>query len=194
MPKEDVSITCFQDPKSGERLVRLTRHGLGWFQVYLGDKGQFTAISDYGNWGYVWTAVGGPKEDPYLERFLRFLVSCDSSYVMAKLGQGKDRVFDGENSYLGIKEAILEARREGYLDAEEARREWNFLEYATSVWDLNAEGWWYLWQEETELSDVHEYWVSTYPGELIGFVEEVFCKGVQPALKEYLNNGYANVG
>lgn len=181
-----VQITKFTS-EDGEVVVRLSKSGMGWFEVYLGERGQVSALSDYGNYGYVWGAVGGDKAMSYIERLMRFVMRIDPGYALSKFGQGLREVFDGESTEKMIRNTLLDLRRVGEISKDEAREEWDRLDREISSWGEENEGWFYQWADDTVVPDYGECYCLRYPGELKGFVEEVLIKGVQPALQEYFN-------
>lgn len=69
--------------KIDEYCIKLPKLG-GWAKVSISDDGTVGIVSDYGNWGYVWTHHG-------CESIKHFLVSIDSWYAWNKFS-GKTKL------------------------------------------------------------------------------------------------------
>ena len=81
----------------------------GWALVVLGSDGFFSAVSDYGNYAYIWGAPGC--------EFRRFLISCDSHYFWSKIVWGREsRVFDEEQTTKNVSRRLWEMMGEGKID------------------------------------------------------------------------------
>lgn len=166
--------------EEGDQILRIRRYGLGWADIYIGSNGQFSALSDYGNYGYIWGHVGGREEDPYLQRFAKFLCGVEDSpdYYMNKLCS--KMVFDAESTVNSVQQTILELRREGSLDKRSARSEWDRLD------PVEDEFTWYEFMQETEIPDLWEASRQKFDGQIVAFVEEIMIKVMAPLLREYL--------
>lgn len=132
----------------------------GWATIVLGSDGYFSAVSDYGNYAFRWTAHG--EKD-----FRKFLVNAHQSwdYFASKFGQ---QVYDGERSLLSVKTRILESRRALEFTQEFARREWDLLKTHE---DLYSEMNFGDWLSSTELGDAWEHHCTSYPANL-----RIFCQ------------------
>lgn len=175
-------LTVFKDDQ-GTRILKISRGGIGWAEIHIGQKGQFMALSDYGNYGYLWTHVGGDSQTPYLKRFCEFLVGVEESphYFIGKLSTRK--VYDSKSTVEGIKQAILERRFDRSFSKERARDEWALIdEYGLSDGDGQFEN----WLEETQLDEAWEYHSRMPEPDVVAFVERVMIEWMAPILKEYL--------
>lgn len=100
--------------------IRPKGNSCGWADISIdeGEKsGRLSISSDYGNWAYYWGACGSS--------FKEFLISLDISYVSGKFGTGN--YFDFEETIRTIKKDIIDSRKNGYSDKEEARELWNSM-------------------------------------------------------------------
>lgn len=93
--------------------IRNAEHG-AWADITIdakGNTGRISISSDYGDWAYYWGSCGCP--------FKEFLCGLDLGYVSGKFRA--DNHFDLNATIQAWKEPVLEYRRKGYIDAEEAR-------------------------------------------------------------------------
>lgn len=105
--------------------------------------GEITIHSSYGSWAYTWTACANP--------FKQFLCGIDFGYAFGKfMGTALD-VFDGAATLKQIRRDILQERRQGSLDREEAREVWDLVkdeddriehggpsDYGYAMWDIGG--------------------------------------------------------
>ena len=77
-------------------------------------------ISDWGNFGHLWSHCGSPPED--------FLFDLERSYAMGKFLGDKLNQYDGEGTLAEVRRWLLELRREGDIDKEQAREVWDHIE------------------------------------------------------------------
>jgi hypothetical protein len=131
--------------------------------------GFFSAVSDHGNYGYLWTHPGG--------EFRKFLVNCDLDYVYGKLTH-EQRVFDLEASVKAAKDAILSRRRDGSIGAAQAREEYDGLQ-------ISSEHEFVSWQQYSSLDDSHEFYMQRKESECWGFCQKLFTR-FQQVLREEL--------
>ena len=83
--------------------------GEGWAIVVLGSDGYFSAVSDWGNYAYIWTHPGC--------EFRRFLVGCDAHYFWTKIMHGrKARVFDEERTRFNIGKRLWDMMGDRLID------------------------------------------------------------------------------
>lgn len=111
-----------------------TKSGEGWAIIVLGSDGFFSAVSDFDNYAFLWSAHGQPD-------FRLFLLEAetDDDYFIRKLSPGK--VYDGDESEKNIRRAIVGARRDGLIRKEAARRTWREL----SDYNFHFEAEFYRW-------------------------------------------------
>jgi hypothetical protein len=147
--------------------VRDDKEWLGLFVI--GDDGYFSTVSGYGNYAYFWSHAG--------EDFRRFLCDVDSCYLLGKLCGRRDE-YDGKATVKAVKRHILEQRRSGGFDREEARKEWDILSEHSQ---LEAREWFGMWVGQTEIGDAPEFAVYEYPSDA-----RWFAKRVMPAFQAML--------
>lgn len=133
----------------------------GWFIAFLDSAGCLAILSDYGDYSYRWC---WNREDKDIRAFL---AGCNAGYVAEKLGYNVKSEFDGEATRRAIQEHILDARRWGDLDKEEARREWD------AIGSMEDELGFHSWYSETKISDAHEFYRTCKP-QLQAFMKEVW--------------------
>lgn len=81
--------------------------------------GEILINSTFGAWAYVWTACGEP--------FKQFLMHAEFDYVFTKFMGSRLEVWDGEGSTKSLRRLLLEYRRIGDLDKDEARELWDAI-------------------------------------------------------------------
>lgn len=96
-----------------------SENGEGWAEIVIGSNGFFAAVSDYGDYAYAWRHHGCDDVRKFFVRAAR-----DWDYFARKLGGERIKRYDGVATREGIRKAILESRRTGDFDREDARREW----------------------------------------------------------------------
>ncbi|KVO11762.1 hypothetical protein [Burkholderia ubonensis] len=79
--------------------------------------GEILINSDYGNYAYAWGSMGCPLK--------QFLIEIDRGYLLNKLAGLSLYEFDFDASVERVKREILQQRRDGSLDRDEAREAWN---------------------------------------------------------------------
>jgi hypothetical protein len=116
------------DTAAVERFIVRKEHE--WAFVYIDEQtGVFACYSSFGTYAYCWTHIG----ERTLKEFLRGL---NFDYFMGKARPGYRR-FDAEATVKGIKQSIIEQRRDGYINKSDARNAWT-----------DAEGLWHDNQHE----------------------------------------------
>lgn len=173
-------ITSYQSG-DGDEILKISRHGFGWAEIYLGSRGQFMAISDYGNYGYVWSSVGGDPSQSYLEHFCRFLIGVESSptYFAEKLDPR--RVYDPKSTVSFIKEHILSMRKDGTWGENETNEELGLLKELDS---LSSSSLFETWIRDTRIEAPAEFYATQLTGQVLAFVDEIMIKFMAPLLKE----------
>lgn len=172
----DKTCRTFADPEESKRCSRhddVTIHryylpsikGEGWAVVLIGSDGMFTALSDYGNYGYWWSHHGCKD---VREFFLR--ATKDPDYFVRKLTHGHQDIYDGDATVKDIKKYILEVRRDRSWTAEKARAEWELLdnyEIADSSEGFSR------WYDNTRIDEAYEYRHTKPQPQAVAFVEKV---------------------
>jgi len=147
-------------------------HREGWGVLILDSTGYFSAVSDYGNYAYLWNAHGTDDFRKFAIRLER-----DWDYAATKLGgYDKNHRLDVEATAKQIKRAVLEGRRSRRFSAEEARQEWDEAR-DLDVGNITPE----QWYERTALGDATEYWCYRRDSDL-----EAFCKKLLPRLSKII--------
>lgn len=83
--------------------------GEGWALIVIGSDGYFSAVSDWGNYAYIWGAPGC--------EFRRFLVGLDASYFHSKICHMREsRVFDQEATEKEIAKQLWDLMGDGKID------------------------------------------------------------------------------
>ena len=78
--------------------------------------GEIVINSSFGTWSNTWTACGVP--------FKQFLTRAEFDYLFTKFMGIKLNCFDGNATMVQIKQDIMERRKSGSLDKDEAREAW----------------------------------------------------------------------
>lgn len=99
--------------------------------------GEILIHSSFGSWANSWSACAN--------RFKSFLCGCDFDYVFTKFMGHELRKHDGEASLKQLHRSLIERRKHGGLDRDDARELWDALEDNRS---------------ELEDRDIHS-WVET---------------------------------
>lgn len=135
--------------------------GQGWATILVGSDGFFSAVSDYGNYAFRWCHHG-------CNDFREFLLNAERSpdYFVVKLST-HPWPYNGPDTLQAVKKYILEARREGIMEKEIAREEWDLLEDNE---DLDNEMVFWDWCRSTSLGDAHEFGVHKAPSDVTCFV------------------------
>lgn len=146
--------------------------GEGWAIIFIDERGLFTAVSDYGNYGYWWTHHGC---DDARRFFLR--AERDYDYFANKLAGGK-RDLNHEQTLVNVKRHICEQRLEaGRERGTRFAQQWT-AEFARQEWE-NAKSWlddtfsvdvWYM---NTGIDDASELTVYETPRQAVAFVKIV---------------------
>jgi hypothetical protein len=137
----------------------------GWGIFVLDSTGYFSAVTDYGNYAFLWTHHG-------FEDFREFLMGLDKDYLCSKLGK---RSYDGDLTLDNIKDQILQLRRDGTFTKEKAREEWDLLEYN----NLENEVEFSNWLGETSIDEAWELARSSYGPDMEAFVTRLYPRFVK---------------
>lgn len=83
--------------------------------------GEILIHSSYGSWAYQWGHLGVP--------FKAWLAKTDDKhYIAGKFLADKAYKFDGEKTVKGLRERVIEWRKVGDLEKEQARLIWDWIE------------------------------------------------------------------
>lgn len=162
--------------------IKLRRYVLrkspGWAVVVIGSDGYFSAVSDYGNYAFWWSAHG---HDDFRKFLLRAKRSSD--YFINCLSPKME--YDGEETVKRIKEEIISRRSDGSITRETARREWDDIEYYEVEESLHA---FYTWAQETKIGDAWEMSASKYNADAEHFVKRVMGEWLHEVLIKELED------
>lgn len=147
-----------------------------WATVRFQEKTGFISIrSDHGDWSYQWTRHmrGGIS-------LAEFLGSLDIEYAGEKfIGPGL-WVYSGEKTQASVRYHILESRRDGSMDRDEARSEWDLAEdlddYEVPVF--------VDWVRESTIDDAYEFRRTEIDLSWRHFWERLWEPWIRPELKE----------
>lgn len=133
--------------------------GEGYAIIFIDSTGVFSAVSNFGNYGYIWGNTGKRS----IKEFL--LESEKDWHYFAKKLDPKG-IVDWEATEKRILEHIKENRKEGNYTKEFADREVSLL------WNNPLNGWSFAcWCQDTKLHDPHEFQVRR-----LSFQVELFVK------------------
>lgn len=146
----------------------------GWAIIVIGDDGFFSAVSDYGNYAFRWTAFGKSFKD--------FLIDAHKGwdYFASKLSSTE---YSSRKTYQAIKEHILEYRKNGTIGREEAREEWDLLHDSNDVRDGNELDF-SNWVQETKIEDAWEFYATDYPSDVKNFTQKTLKRLSDVLVKE----------
>lgn len=139
----------------------------GWFIAFVDQAGCLAVLSDYGDFSHRWSHPNGTG----VTDMRRFLLRCGNEYVQDKLGYNVKAEFDGEATRKLIKEHIIQYRRCGSLDKEEATKEWELLKEQSFDDQIDF----HAWLSETRMSDAYEFCCTHRPG-LEAFMRQVWLR------------------
>jgi len=153
--KKDVKLWRYHLPNE---------NGEGWAIIVIGSDGFFSAVSDYGSYGYFWSHHGCKDVRQFFLRAPR-----DWDYFLNKLTP-KPWGFDGPATYKAIRECILEGRRRGGWDRMRARTEWDALKESGLENGHLYE--YYQWGACTRIDCFYELAVHSPPGDAVAFCQK----------------------
>jgi len=142
-------------------------HGWGAV-VYIDSAGVFLAFSDWGTYGYRWTAPGCDD----MRKFFTGDMKGRQDYFVTKFSGG-ERVFDAADTRKTIRARITELRREKHITAELARAEWELA----GNFDNEAEclAYWFC-KTKLEGEETHSLPVYRVRGQVVAFCEIILPK------------------
>lgn len=144
-----------------------------WAEIVLVSTGMFAAVSDWGNYAFVWRGFG--------ECFRAFVIKiADSpSYVMSKLSREE---YDGEATETAIKKEIIRLRRAKEIIAEQAREFWHEVdERDVGSSEVGFALWYYENRGSKAIQEAHSLSEKRYPHQA-----RQFCERIMPRLAEVL--------
>ncbi|GAB6989594.1 hypothetical protein [Paenibacillus pini] len=152
----------------------------GWGVFLLDSTGMFAAVTDYGNFAYMW-----PIKHTGCDDFREFFKHRDAYYVLGKCAPSNGQEYQGERTEEELRKTILRMRREDTFTEEDARKEWDLLNEV----DLEYREGFHEWYQGTEFIDAHEHMVFDYTVSERAFADILFpkfCEAVANELKSEL--------
>lgn len=173
--------------------IQLWRYSLpsvnhsGWAIFVLGSDGYFSAVSDFGNYAFLWRAHGCSDFREFLLRAER-----DSDYFIGKLSPGE--VYDGDETMKEIKKGLQEALESKEITREAMEQELRTIEDEYCI-ESDEEAF-NVWASETKLLDPHTVYgfrCERHPSDVQRFVKEAMVR-LQPLLVADLEKEKTNAG
>jgi hypothetical protein len=147
-----------------------SENGEGWAIIFMDSIGCFSALSDWGDYGYRWPEAGwGPGD------FRAFFLQCDDNYILRKISRSE--VYYGDRTAKNIRRRICELRRGGgrTWTPVRAREEWETLErYGVDSREEFA-----VWYQHTEIDEAYELAEYDHSYQALAFIARVL-----PRLRE----------
>ena len=145
-----------------------------WARLLMEEStGRVVIVSDYGDWSYCWTSIG--------ERSLaEFLHGLNSQYMGEKLLGSGLRSHDDDSTIKGLRNLIVEYRKDGVLTKEEAAAEWEYVKQYEDGW-----GDFRWWCDQTEFFDCpYDYSIYQPVACWTEFWNRIWTPLIKPALRE----------
>lgn len=155
--------------------------GEGWGIFLLDSTGMFAAVTDYGNYAYMWLLRHTGCDD-----FREFFDHKDGYYVLGKCAPSRGKEFQGRETEQMVREEILRLRWEHQITEQQARNEWELVD---SIDFYYSEGF-HEWYQQTTLEEAHELAVYGYNASEKAFAEILlprFCDVVSAELANERN-------
>lgn len=161
------------DPVSGVTFWRYCfppedGHLGGWGIFLLDSTGMFTAVTDYGNYAFRWTATG-------CSDFRRFFPGTDGDYLLGKVAQ---REYDGRKTLANIRRFLREAVESETITDERAAEERELLD-ELHLNELDTACDFREWLEDTSITDAYELAVEDYTPAARCFAERLFPRLIE---------------
>lgn len=145
----------------------------GWGVFFLDSHGTFSCVTDYGNYGYVWSNIGDSYPD--IRYFLVKGHSKEDQYIANKLANGK-KEYDGRATLENVKTIIKE---KDFLEKDEE-------EYILTKYNnLYSEYDYHTWSTETNLNLFEEEVVEyVTPFQLQSFMKYLWPRFIEVMKKD----------
>lgn len=140
------------EQKGGTELYDIRFSDFSWAFLLINEEiGIVSIVSDYGNWSAVWM----PKHHGR-QSLKHFIAEGDCDYLAKKLMRDEDRrQFNCDRTIDRIKEQLLSSRRDGSIEADEARSLYDDIEGMER--DVSEDLFW-----ERVPGDVHDFLDGDY--------------------------------
>lgn len=168
-------MTTTIDTVTYHRIRARRPNGFGWASLEWTEDGRVHIDSDYGCWSYFWGPHGGHSVPA-------FLAALNRSYMGGKMLGADIQVFDLDRSIEAAKRHIITLRRDGDIDQEKARSDWNDLVDVTDEHEWNEWVRWSLIDDAWELSctrmasDWANFWRDLWEPLLLPALREIVAK------------------
>jgi hypothetical protein len=147
-----------------------------WAEIVITSTGMFAAVSDWGDYAYVWRHTGCKDVREF------FAGKVDGDYFARKLAHGA-RVYNPETTLCNVKEMLNTLVKDGDLTPEKMEEE---LEVLEDCGDLDSEHSFSTWLNSTLLEcDPYEL-SSTACYEIDNSVVN-FCERIMPRLAKKID-------
>jgi hypothetical protein len=104
--------------------------GEGWAHVMIREDGFFAAVSDWGNFAFIWGSTGETDDRLFFLRMER-----DWDYFARKFESGRREHVDSDKSVDAVKRALLRVRRDREMSREHAAEDWEKLQQHSDDWE-----------------------------------------------------------
>lgn len=151
----------------------IVRSGFGWAVLMWDSRGIVTLHTDHGSWVYQWPPqnLGAGVSMP------EFLAKLESSYAGKKFMGLAFKLLDVEGTVVGVKEHVLQGRRDGDFASDEAREIWNEVKYIADEGDID------IWMHSSPtLDEAHEFLAYTPDPQWTSMWEQLWVPLLQPEL------------
>lgn len=152
----------------------------GWAYISITDYGTFSAITDWGNYTYLWSIERGGD-------FRQFLVKMDPAQAQYKLSQGRGMVYDAKTTYAMCRDYLMDLGAKNVFDTDWVEDALVELEAVDS--DMEYQFW--LVDNCLELNGDQHYDLSRSKLMVHPQLSEGFMKNVWPQLIEGLKKELA---
>lgn len=133
-------------------------------------SGSVTILSDYGHWSFFWMPAHRSQKLP------DFLAGLLADYAGGKFLGESLHVYDREETARGIKDYILECRRDDSMTRQEARGHWEEIGLLEDGFDA--------WCLETTIADAWEMHRTIMNPDWRNFWDRLWVPFLVPALRE----------
>ncbi len=149
----------------------------GRAHIMLREDGFFAAVSDYGNYAYLWTHHGHKD-------FREFFLRTDWHYVAKKLGP--EEKLDPAASFARIKRYVCEMRHEHEYTKEQARARWEQIERFSG--DEAWEAFLYSGTTHELFDEPWQFGVMRMSAQVEAFARQIVCNRLQKAIEAELQS------
>lgn len=144
----------------------------GWAVLMWDDRGVVTLHTDHGSWVHQWHPrnIGASS-------IAAFLAGLNSGYASGKFMGQACRVTDFERTVAEAKKQLLEMRRDGDVEADDAREEWDLLKGVHEEHGLTE------WVRASNIPDAWEHICTQQDPQWKAMWERLWVPHLRPALE-----------